>query len=481
MPGDPPPNRPPAGPAEPGGSSAVSSGRPHRPWWRRSGVVAPVAGAAALATVLAVVLTNQPADRSRSQPSAGGTDSVSLQPADAQGPVPFTPSFARTDAPAPTTEAGRAPGTAAAPDGSGSGAGQPASTWPAQGGSRSVQGSAAGLYGGTQQLSSCDVARLSDYLAQNPDKARAWAGTEGVPRQSLTGYLRSLTPVVLRMDTGITDYGFANGSATPFPAVLQAGTAVLIDARGLPRARCACGNPLLPPTPGNAAATAAAGATSVGAAGGVQTFTGSAWSSFRPGNVVVVNQSVTQVNVVVLYDAGQRAWFQRPVGGRGHDDHRVPPPPGAWRPGGLPSTSWSAAASGSASGSTSGSGAAPASASHTPSHSPSHTPSHSASHSASVPPSVPPSQSPAQSRGPSKAPASSRPPSSSASSAPSSGSPSQSSAPPSTSASSVAPSVAPSGSGGASRSAGRPGPSSPSSSAGLPPSPAEPPPEVSPS
>ena len=423
--GSEPPEGTPARPSGPGGSSAASSsGRRRRPWWQRSAVLAPAAGVAALATALAVVLTQQPPNRSK-QPSAGGTDTVALQSASAPGPAPFTPSVARTAASGPATgaAAGAATGAAsgssvasAAVTGEGTSPAAAGAAVGAPGGVRSVQGSAAGLYGGTEQLSSCDIAQLSDYLAQHPDKAQAWAGVEGVPVGSLSGYLRSLTPVVLRLDTSVTNYGFSHGSATPFSAVLEAGTAVLIDARGLPRARCACGNPLRP----------AAAATNT-----AQTFTGTAWGSFRPGNVVVVNESVTQVNVVVLYDQQLRIWFERPTGGQGGGDHRVPPPPGAWRPGALPSTSWSAAPSGSPSASgaspwTSPSRTASHSASPSHAHSPSHSPSPSQSPSASpsasashshwppTSPSLSPSLSPSGSGSgsPTSAPPSSAPPSS---------------------------------------------------------------------
>ena len=395
-------------------------------------MIAPVAGVAALVTVLVVVLTRQPANHA-AQPLAGGAESIALQSANAQGPAPFAPSVARTAASGPASAPGAASVSASEltpVPGSASAGGVASVQAPDQSGSRGVQGSAAGLYGGSEQLSSCDVAQLSDYLAQHPDKARAWAGVEGVAQGSLSGYLRSLTPVLLRMDTRVTNYGFSSGSATPFPAVLQAGTAVLIDARGLPRARCACGNPLRPPVASNAA----------------QTFTGAAWTSFRPENVVVVNESVTEVNVLVLYDHQVRVWFARPVGSHGADDQRVPPPPGGWRPGGLPSTSWSAAPSGSASPSaTASSPSAPASsASPSPWRSPSppprsqsasHSPSHSASGSTSSTPSHSPSHSPSRSHGPLTKPEPSSAPSTPPSSVPPSASPSPSASSPSASGS----------------------------------------------
>ncbi|MEY9963998.1 hypothetical protein ABIA33_002032 [Streptacidiphilus sp. MAP12-16] len=320
----------------------------------------------AAAAVLAVVLT---------RPSTA--QAVTLQPAGSTGPDPFTPSVA-----------GKATASASAAPGSG------ASTT----GNRSVHGSDVGLYGGTERLSSCDVAQLSAFLVANPDKGRAWAGVEGISQNSIAPYLRSLTAVVLRMDTRVTNHGFSNGAATEFQSVLQAGTAVLIDPRGLPRARCACGNPLLPPVGLDSS----------------ETFTGTAWPSFRPTDVVVVVPSVTQVTVIVLFDPSTGAWFSRPVGGAGETDHRVPPP----SPTATESSSASSSASSSPSGSPSGS-PSPSASSGSPT-SPSSSPSPSPSPSASS--SGPPSSSSAASSGTSSSAASSLTTSSSAAVSPLTGS-----------------------------------------------------------
>jgi len=103
------------------------------------------------------------------------------------------------------------------------------------------------LYGGSGSLSACDPAAIASFLAAHPDKAAAWAGVRGIGPDAIPGYLGSLTPVVLVHDTVVTNHGFAGGAATAFGSVLQAGTAVLVDATGLPVVRCACGNPLTAP------------------------------------------------------------------------------------------------------------------------------------------------------------------------------------------------------------------------------------------
>lgn len=44
----------------------------------------------------------------------------------------------------------------------------------------------------------------------------------------------------------MTNHSLRNGVAAPFQAILQAGTAVLVDRYGTPVVRCFCGNPLKP-------------------------------------------------------------------------------------------------------------------------------------------------------------------------------------------------------------------------------------------
>lgn len=100
------------------------------------------------------------------------------------------------------------------------------------------------LYGGSGSLSACDPKAITAFLAAHPDKAAAWAQVRGIEPAAIPGYLDALTPVVLVHDTVVTNHGFAAGVATAFVSVLQAGTAVLVDATGLPVVRCACGNPL---------------------------------------------------------------------------------------------------------------------------------------------------------------------------------------------------------------------------------------------
>ncbi|MFD7082960.1 DUF6777 domain-containing protein [Streptomyces sp. NPDC059918] len=239
---------------------------------------------------LVVVLT-----RPSGSPSARGE--VFLQPASATGPDPFTESTAAREAveppqsPAPSPP-GATPTTAATA-------------------TRSISGAAPGLYGGTQSVTSCDVEKQVRALSAEPAKNEAFASALGIRPQSVPGYLRSLTPVQLRTDTRVTNHGYRDGKATAYQAVLQAGTAVLIDDRGVPRVRCACGNPLGPPV----------------ALPADPKRHGQPWSSYQPSEVVVIAPSEKVVHKFVIYDHRDRSWFERNRGDhQGEHDKPVPPP-----------------------------------------------------------------------------------------------------------------------------------------------------------
>lgn len=280
---------PPPPPAPPGGTppGPAAGG----PWWRTVPRLATALVAVAAAVALAVVLT-----RPSGSPSAGGE--VFLQPAAVSGPDPFTESTA-------TNEATRPPETAPPPS--------PQSPLPTTGAiaTRSVSGASPGLYGGTRSTASCDVEQQIRELSAQPAKNSAFASVPGIEPAAVPGYLRSLTPVQLGLDTRVTNHGYRDGKATAYQAVLQAGTAVLVDARGVPRVRCACGNPLGSPVALNA---------------NPKRF-GQTWSTYQPTKVVAIAPSVTVVNTFVIYDRHERRWFERDRGDHhGKHDKPVPPP-----------------------------------------------------------------------------------------------------------------------------------------------------------
>ncbi|HZN15890.1 MAG TPA: DUF6777 domain-containing protein [Acidimicrobiales bacterium] len=115
------------------------------------------------------------------------------------------------------------------------------------------------LFGGSGNQKVCDKAALLAFLVSHPDKGQAWvdaqnsdplfkwSGTGKLTLQNLPMYFDELTPTFLAVDTRVTNHSFVNGKAVPHQSLLQAGTAVLVDRDGIPRARCACGNPLFRP------------------------------------------------------------------------------------------------------------------------------------------------------------------------------------------------------------------------------------------
>jgi hypothetical protein len=195
-------------------------------------------------------------------------------------------------------------------------------------------GATPGLYGGTQDTGSCDPAAMVAFLEANPDKARAWADVFGIRTDEIADYVAGLTSVVLRSDTAVTNHGFSNGRATTIPAVLQAGTAVLVDKYGIPRVKCYCGNPLTEPQQKKV------------------TYTGTPWTDFRPADITYVDPSPKVIVIIVLVDPATNDAFGRPVGTNGEDDGPVPDDPTA--PTTLPAIPTNATYSGTLSGSCEG-------------------------------------------------------------------------------------------------------------------------------
>ncbi|WP_406337986.1 DUF6777 domain-containing protein [Streptomyces sp. NBC_00649] len=253
----------------------------------------------AAAVVLTVVLTNFGGGGGGGGTAAG--DELFLQSANSSGPDPYTGSSTRKGATATTPTA--------LPSASGTGPSQNANIV------RGVEGSAPGLYGGTRDVSSCDVEKQIRALGAEPDKNKAFASVLGLAPSGVPAYLRSLTPVQLRLDTRVTNHGFRDGAATAFQSVLQSGTAVLVNDRGEPRVRCSCGNPLLAPVPLR----------------GPVKRQGKAWSAYKTSNVVVVSPAPQPVARFVMYDPETEGWFTRTAGTTGGSDRRTTPrtPPGA--------------------------------------------------------------------------------------------------------------------------------------------------------
>ncbi|MFJ9801218.1 DUF6777 domain-containing protein [Streptomyces wuyuanensis] len=284
----PPPAPPGAGSGGPGGSPGGGPGGTG-PWWRSVPRIAVLTAAVVVAAALVVVLTRPG--------GTGGTGTeIQLQAASATGPDPFTRSTAKVaEAPQPRA---KLPASPASPTPAGTNV------------TRGVDGATPGLYGGTEKTASCDTEQQIRYLADEPDRNRAFASALGLAPAAVPAYLRSLTPVTLRMDTRVTNHGFTDGAARPYQAVLQTGTAVLVDDRGVPRVRCACGNPLLPPV----------------FARGPAERKGDAWPGYNPAETVAVTPAPRPVEVFVVYDPREQDYFAREKGDDGEKDRPAPPP-----------------------------------------------------------------------------------------------------------------------------------------------------------
>ncbi|QEN11965.1 DUF6777 domain-containing protein [Mycolicibacterium sp. ELW1] len=142
-------------------------------------------------------------------------------------------------------------------------------------GVRLVSGAHAGLYGAAADNVPCDGPALANFLDAHSGRARAWAEVEGIRPEQIPFYLNTLTPVVLTVDTWVTSHGYGtDGAPTRQQAVLQAGTAVMIDPAGVPRIRCVGAHPLTPPADSDFARLASVG---------------TAWPGYDPKNVVAVS------------------------------------------------------------------------------------------------------------------------------------------------------------------------------------------------
>ena len=177
-------------------------------------------------------------------------------------------------------------------------------------------GGTPGLYGGSRNKLVCDKEAQLRFLEQNPDKAAAfcsalnsdptlrWSGGNKVLPERLRAYFAELTPLLLTRDTRVTNHGFRGGLPTPRQSVLQAGQGVLVDAYGVPRVRCECGNPLNPPQPVKTPST----------------YSGPKWENFDPAAIIVVQQTTVIVDTFVIVGVESGEVIDRPSGSAGEAD-----------------------------------------------------------------------------------------------------------------------------------------------------------------
>jgi serine/threonine protein kinase len=182
-----------------------------------------------------------------------------------------------------------------------------------------------GLYGGTLNNAECDRDKMIAFLGSHPAQAGAfvealntdptlfWSGGHPLTAADIPTYLRELTPVVLRLDTRVTNHGFDGTHATALQSVFQSGTAVFVDAHAVPRARCYCGNPLTAPV----------------ALTGEPKPVGAPWPGYNPAALAEVKPATATITVFVLVDVVTGQPFNRPAGTTGTDDtpHNQPVSP----------------------------------------------------------------------------------------------------------------------------------------------------------
>ncbi|WP_446041501.1 DUF6777 domain-containing protein [Streptomyces sp. SID1121] len=220
--------------------------------------------------------------------SAPRAKELFFQPAGDPGAAPFTESTVTVTSEGPPAARRSASKATAGPVGA----------------ARALPGSTPGLYGAARSVSSCDVERQIRLLTEDRTRSRAFARGAGIGGSAVPAFLRGLTPVVLRADARVTGHGYRDGAAAPYQSVLQAGTAVMVDERGLPRVRCACGNPLRAPVPVR----------------GAVVNRGKRWAGYAPGRVVVINRADAAVEGLVVVDLVEVAWMQRRTGTDGDED-----------------------------------------------------------------------------------------------------------------------------------------------------------------
>ncbi|MDG2114617.1 MAG: hypothetical protein P8N02_18655 [Actinomycetota bacterium] len=152
----------------------------------------------------------------------------------------------------------------------------------------------------------CNTYEILAFLDEDEKRGVAWARVNDVDPTEIDDYIDGLTPAILLLDTRVSNHGYRDGEAAPFQAVLEKGTAILVDAAGIPRVRCACGNPLLAPDTQPTDAT----------------YTGDAWENFDAREVRVVSPG-EPAEAITLHDLASDAMLARPVGTSGESDTRL--------------------------------------------------------------------------------------------------------------------------------------------------------------
>lgn len=108
-------------------------------------------------------------------------------------------------------------------------------------------GTTPGTYGAVVGGEVCDVGAMRGRLADDEALRVIWGAPLGVAGDEVLAYLDSLTPVVLLADTAVTDHELRGERVAARQAVLERGSAILVDRYGTPVVRCMSGAPLRAP------------------------------------------------------------------------------------------------------------------------------------------------------------------------------------------------------------------------------------------
>ncbi|MEU8872505.1 DUF6777 domain-containing protein [Streptomyces javensis] len=174
-------------------------------------------------------------------------------------------------------------------------------------GGRAFRGNTPGLYAGVRNRQPCDRQGLLHDLDADKQRGAAWSKVQHISPDGIPDFVNRLTSVTLRSDTYAKTYGY-RGGVKPVSAVLQAGTAVFVDERGLPVVKCDSGNPVRVSAPPRNAKP---------------TFTGPEWNGFSRSTVTVIRPATKNAKHLVLVGIGKAELLKRPLGdGDGSGDPR---------------------------------------------------------------------------------------------------------------------------------------------------------------
>ncbi len=249
----------------------------------------------------------------------GGSEdlSVELQRIDDAGPNPFTESVGTgkplsAEAPADERNAPSSGQPSADEEGGEGGSGQALSG--------AYEGGEEGLYGDTDADVHCDKDALISQLNADEAKSRAWAEARGISPAEVEPAIQKMTPVLLRSDTLVTNHGYLEGGDwEPFLALLQAGSAVLVDEYGAPAVRCECGNPLVEPEV-NGDVVDPGELPEADSPEGQETYKGEPWEGYTPEKATVVTPSKDRLTEIVATDVDTGEYRYLEVADEGDDE-----------------------------------------------------------------------------------------------------------------------------------------------------------------